>query len=100
MEQIELVPADDATATPVVLYPGDGVIAGIKPAYSPDGSRIVFGCNRSLCVMDADGSNVQQILSAPGFELNHFDWGLARPRPDVAASIGECRQHRFAATMR
>ena len=71
------MPAHDPTATPEVLY-GDDTHSGIKPAYSPDGSRIVFGCNRHLCLMDADGSNVVTLMEAPeGVGFNHFAWGRA-----------------------
>jgi TolB protein len=75
-EQIERVPADDLDATPVVLYAADDAHAGIKPAYSPDGSRIVFGCKGPMCLMDADGSNVETLVTVEGTELNHFDWGV------------------------
>ncbi len=81
-EQIERVPADDPTAPPEILYAGDGKRAGIKPAYSPDGSAIVFGCSGKLCRMDADGRNVETILEVPGRELNHFDWGPASDPSD------------------
>jgi hypothetical protein len=69
------MPSDDPTATPEVLY-GDDTHSGIKPAYSPDGSRIVFGCSGHLCLMDADGSHVVTLLEAPGgVSFNHFAWG-------------------------
>jgi len=74
-EQIERVPADDLNAKPVILYAADDAHAGIKPAYSPDGSRITFGCMGPLCVMDADGTNVATLVEVPGTELNHFAWG-------------------------
>ena len=45
------------------------------PADSPDGSRIVFGCDGSVCLMDADGSNVDTLISKSGFAFNHFAWG-------------------------
>ena len=73
-EIIERTPADDPDATPVVLY-GDDDHHGIKPAYSPDGSRIVFGCDSKLCLMDADGSNVIVLVDHGGYALNHFAWG-------------------------
>jgi Tol biopolymer transport system component len=76
LEQIELVPADDATAVPTVLYkPPSGGLGAAKPTYSPDGSRITFGCSRALCTMNADGSDVLRLASLPDAELNHFAWG-------------------------
>jgi len=29
----------------------------------------------AMCVMDADGPDVIQLLAVPGAELNHFAWG-------------------------
>ena len=83
-QQIERVPSDDATATPVVLYPGDATHDGWKATYSPDGSSIAFDCNEALCRMDADGSNVQVLVTAPGDELrelNHVAWGVVPKTP-------------------
>ncbi len=77
-EQIERVPADDPTSTPVVLYPASEGVGGFKPVYSPDGSRIAFGCQPGLCLMDEDGSNVVILEEGP-FQLNHFDWAATRP---------------------
>jgi len=78
MEQIQRVPADDPTATPQVLY-GDPGHPGYKPSYSPDGSSIVFGCDGSICRMDADGSNVVVLVGdVPGQELNYPIWGATR----------------------
>jgi Tol biopolymer transport system component len=79
-ERIELMPADDPKATPLVLYPGDETHHGFKPVYSPDGSRIAFGCVPGMCLMDADGSNVVTIATTVGdAEVNHFDWGVVPP---------------------
>jgi hypothetical protein len=76
MEQIEVVPANDASAEAVVLYaPPGGGLGAYKPTYSPDRSSIAFGCVMALCRMDADGSNVTELIRFPGFELNHFVWG-------------------------
>ena len=70
---IERVPADDPTATAELV--GGDAIHGYKPAYSPDGSSIVFGCDGKVCRLNADGSDVVVLFQAPGIELNHFDWG-------------------------
>jgi Tol biopolymer transport system component len=78
LEQVKRVPANDPTAAPVVLY-GDHGHDGFKPAYSPDGSRIVFGCGAAMCLMNADGSHVDKLLVAPGVQLNHFTWGVSEP---------------------
>jgi Tol biopolymer transport system component len=74
-QQIELVPADDPVRAPHSLY-GDLQHDAFKPAFSPDGSRIVFGCGLPICLMNADGSNVVVLVEAPGVELNHPAWGV------------------------
>ena len=75
LEQIQLMPADDPTATPEILY-GDASHSGYKPTYSPDGTSIVFGCDGNICRMDADGSNVVVLVKdVPGHELNYPIWG-------------------------
>ncbi len=73
-QQIEIVPADDPTAPPDYLY-GDIEHDAFKPAFSPDGSRIVFGCGLPICLMDSDGSNVSVLVQAPNVEMNHPAWG-------------------------
>ena len=75
-EQVEQVPANNLDAEPDVLYPADDTHFGYKPVYAPDGTQIVFGCEVRLCVMNADGSNPQILVDAPG-PLNHFDWGVS-----------------------
>jgi WD40-like Beta Propeller Repeat len=79
LELIEQIPAVDAAAEPVLLYaPPGGGLGAAKPTYSPDGSRILFGCSMAMCLMNADGSNVSELLRVPSAELNHFAWGPAR----------------------
>jgi Tol biopolymer transport system component len=76
-EFLERMPSDDDEATPEVLYGSDGHFAA-KPAYSPDGESIVFGCDGKLCVMTAAGSDVRVLFSMPNFEVNHIAWGITR----------------------
>ena len=76
-EQIERVPADDATATPRGALPQrlPRTSAGSRPTRRMVCS-IAFDCNEALCRMDADGSNVAVLVSSPGEELNHVAWGV------------------------
>jgi Tol biopolymer transport system component len=74
----------DGTGDPVVIYQAPGNHAAFKPWYSPDGSRIVFGCgpegDDALCLIDADGSNLEVLIDEPGVHENHFSWGVT-PSP-------------------
>jgi TolB protein len=64
---------------PTMLLATDDRFHVFKPDYSPDGSRIVFGCldrverQEDICVMNADGSDVQKVTDTPDFE-NHPVW--------------------------
>jgi len=80
VEQIERMPVDDPTAIPEVVY-GRADDFAFKPAYSPDGASILFGCHESVCLMDADGSNVSVLVSVPDAHLNHFAWGVSTAHP-------------------
>ncbi len=66
------------------LYPGGGESGGFKPVYSPDGSRIAFGCghnagtpdyDEAICVMNADGTDVRILVDAVGEWDNEVAWG-------------------------
>ena len=80
-DQLERIAAD-GTGEPVILLAGTPTQAAFKPWYSPDGSRILFGCigphgDDAACLMDADGSNVTFLVDEPGVYENHFSWGVA-----------------------
>ncbi len=72
-ERVERVRADDLQAEPEVLYPAPP--GGMKPAYSPDGSQIVFGCGIEVCVMGANGEDPIVLMGIEGELVNHFAWG-------------------------
>jgi TolB protein len=82
-DQLERIAAD-GTGQPVVLLAGSATQAAFKPWYSPDGSRILFGCHGpqgddAACLMNADGSAVRILVDQPGVDENHFSWGRAAP---------------------
>jgi len=67
-----------------VLYQGTAHTGGVKPQFSPDGTKILFVCvtlgrayNEDLCVMNADGSGVVDITNTPGVLENIPSWGTA-----------------------
>ena len=85
-DQVERVAAD-GSGEPNVLFEGTASQGGFKPWYSPDGSRILFGCFQggasstdAACLMDADGSNLEILVDDPQVHENHFSWGP--PSPD------------------
>lgn len=64
---------------------------GVKPVYSPDGSRIVFVCvhdgEDGICTMDADDTNITSLVDEPGVAENRvveFRGRVSRPQ-SVAA---------------
>ena len=82
-DQLERIAAD-GTGEPVVLLEGTPTQGAAKPSYSPDGSRILFACrgpggDDALCLIDADGSNLEVLIDEPGVNENHPTWGVAAP---------------------
>lgn len=72
-DTVERIPANDLTAEPDVMYPAPP--GGMKPAYSPDGARIVFGCGIEVCVMNSNGDDPTMLIGIEGEYVNHFAWG-------------------------
>jgi Tol biopolymer transport system component len=66
-----------------LIYNGRANLPAHKPQFSPDGTKILFGCfsytngSPDICVMNADGSNVVDIISTPNFRENFPSWGVA-----------------------
>jgi len=66
-----------------LLYNGRAKLPTHKPHFSPDGAEILFGCfsrtngSNDICVMNADGSNVIDIVSTPDQDENLPSWGVA-----------------------
>jgi Tol biopolymer transport system component len=82
-DQLERIAAD-GSGKPVVLVEGTTSQAGFKPWYSPDGTRILFGCHGpagddAACIMHADGSDLEILVDEPGVHENHFSWGVTAP---------------------
>jgi hypothetical protein len=53
-----------------------------KASNSPDGRRIVFGCNcpdGDAITANADGSGIALIGDLPGYIEHWSDWGVANP---------------------
>jgi Tol biopolymer transport system component len=63
----------------VEITKGDSGGFGFEPAYSPDGSSIVFRRGKNLFTMDSDGSNVKPLTDLDpdrvGFNNFHPSWG-------------------------
>ena len=79
------ITADGDPASEVELYPGGAERGGFKPAYSPDGSRVAFGCgsgagtddyDEAICVVDADGGDAEVLVDTDGVWENEVAWGV------------------------
>jgi Tol biopolymer transport system component len=73
-----------------VIRPATAGAGGHKPWFSPEGDRIVFMCenqgtlpeppkdyNQDICVMDADGDDVDNLTETDGVFENYPAWGVA-----------------------
>jgi len=66
-----------------VIYQGTSNTGGVKPIFSPSGSRILFASvdykhrifGVDLCVMRADGTQAVDITNTPGLFENFRSWG-------------------------
>lgn len=73
-----LVPIDGSTPTSISIHADSPVIA-TRPAWSPDGTWIVFSrvtsTGEDIYVMRADGTNLHQVTNTPGQNEEFADWG-------------------------
>lgn len=71
-----------------VLYQGTRNTGGVKPNFSPDGTKILFACitygsafgrghTEDICSMNADGTGVVDITGTPDVFENVPSWGTA-----------------------
>jgi Tol biopolymer transport system component len=75
-----------------VVYQGTANTGGVKPQFSPDGTKILFACitygsafgrghTEDICTMNADGSRVVDITNTPDRFENQPSWGTAPLQP-------------------
>jgi Tol biopolymer transport system component len=75
--------ASDGSGTPVVIVDATKNPRAYKASYSPDGRRILFGCNGpdgdAICTATPDGSGLALIGDLPGYIEHWSDWGVVAP---------------------
>jgi Tol biopolymer transport system component len=49
-------------------------ISGNSPRYSPDGTQIAFATSEAIRIMDAEGDNVQDVITGELSYLSSVDW--------------------------
>jgi TolB protein len=63
-----------------LLYNGRSELPTHKPVFSPDGTKILFGCwsrtilSNDICTMNVDGTNVVDVTNNP-LDENYPSWG-------------------------
>lgn len=86
-DDVFVVNADGSGLVQLTSDPGNDSL----PAYSPDGSKLVFISNRSglaqVWVMDADGTDPQQLTFDPVFKVQVPDWSPDGSR--IAYAVGD-----------
>jgi Tol biopolymer transport system component len=71
-----------------VVYQGTANTGGVKPQFSPDGTKMLFVCvsygsafgrgaTSDICTMNANGTGVVDITNTPGVDENVTSWGTA-----------------------
>lgn len=74
-----LVPLDGGQPSKIQITGADATWAATRPAWSPDGTWIVFSRKSSagedIYVMRRDGTNLHQVTNTPGQNEEFGDWG-------------------------
>ena len=90
------------------LTPTSATVSYVHPTWSPDGTKIAFCCdqdkeqngwNGDIYVMNADGSNVQQITNTPeeewGLDWTAFSYSV-EPAGKLKSTWGKIKQALFS----